>query len=61
MEKELLKLEQGDLLCTGENCLDEEFKGVSFTLVCPTDTPDENRTRIPVSYTHLTLPTMAVV
>lgn len=46
MEKELLKLEQGDLLCTGENCLDEEFKGVSFTLVCPTDTPDENRTRI---------------
>lgn len=46
MEKELLKLEQGDLLCTDENCLDEEFKGVSFALVCPTDTPDENRARI---------------
>ena len=46
MEKELLKLERGDLLCADENCLDDEFKGVSFELVCPTDTPDTNRARI---------------
>ncbi len=46
MGKELLKLERGDLLCADENCLDDEFKGVSFELVCPTDTPDANRARI---------------
>lgn len=46
MEKELLKLERGDLLCTDENCIDDGFKGVTFELVCPTDTLDENRARI---------------
>lgn len=46
MEKGLLKLEQGDLLCVDDGCIDNEFKGVWFDLVCPTDTLDENRTRI---------------
>ena len=46
MEKELLKLERGDQHCADENCLDDEFQGVTFELVCPTDTPDENRARI---------------
>ena len=46
MEKGLLKLEQGDLLCVDDGCIDNEFKGVWFDLVCPTDTLDENRARI---------------
>ena len=46
MEKGLLKLEQDDLLCMDEGCIDNEFKGVWFDLVCPTETLDKNRTRI---------------
>lgn len=46
MEKELLKLEQSSVPGMDEDCLDDEFKGVIFELVCPTATPDENRARI---------------
>ena len=46
MEKSLLKLEQGDLLCVDEGCIDNEFQGVQFDLVCPSNTLDENRARI---------------
>lgn len=42
----MLKLERGNLSYADEDCLDEEFKGVVFELVCPTDTSDENRARI---------------
>lgn len=46
MEKSLLKLEQGDLLCVDDGCLDNAFQGVQFDLVCPSNTLDENRARI---------------
>ncbi len=46
MEKSLLKLEQGDLLCVDDGCIDIEFQGVQFDLVCPSNTLDENRARI---------------
>ena len=46
MEKSLLKLEQGDLLCVDDGCIDNEFQGVQFDLVCPSNTLDENRARI---------------
>lgn len=42
----MLKLERGNLPYADEDCLDEEFEGAIFELVCPTDTPDENRARI---------------
>ena len=46
MEKNLLKLEQGNLPCVDNNCFDDEFQGVQFDLVCPSNTLDENRARI---------------
>lgn len=46
MEKELLKLEQGNYSNTDENCLDDEFKGVSFSLVYPNNSTDVNRIRV---------------
>lgn len=46
METGLLKLERDNLRHLDDGCIDDEFKGVWFELICPIDTSDENRARI---------------
>lgn len=38
MENNLLKLEHGQAIDVNDEYLDEDFQGVEFQLVCPTDT-----------------------
>jgi hypothetical protein len=46
MENNLLKLEHGQTIDVNDEYLDEDFQGVEFQLVCPTDTIDERKTAI---------------
>ena len=45
MEKSLLKLEKEKVVLS-DDCLDEEFQGVEFELISPSEISDENRARI---------------
>ena len=46
MKKTLLKFEQGDMPYLDDDCIDGEFQGVQFDLICPKDATDENRAKI---------------